>query len=86
MNNWTPTQLRILEVLSDGRRHKKVELLECIGDNIFDSRALATMRVHINRIKKKLEERGETIVCVDLGRTSQYQHVRLLPSANDGKF
>jgi len=81
-NGFTPTQKRMLKVLSDGQRHTREELHACLDDELS---ALSAIQAHITYIRKHLEIRGEDIVCVARDRSYHYQHVRLLNSANDGR-
>lgn len=74
---FTPTELRMLEVLSDGRQHTRKELHACLYDELS---SLKTVKFHVSTLRKKLERRGETIVCV-LNNGVHYRHVRLLASA-----
>jgi hypothetical protein len=73
---WTPTQQRILDVLSDGRPHDRDELLKCLWDDLSGGGAL---RQQVYLIRSVLRAVGEDIVC-EFGwrRTIRYRHVRLL--------
>ena len=71
--DFTPTELKMLDVLSDGLRHSKFELLKCC-DEYSQYQMVAQ---HITSIRKKLPD-DETIVCVVYGRRNYYQHVKLL--------
>lgn len=76
---WTPTERRMLAVLSDGLPHTRGELHACLWD---DHAALQAIRFHISCIRRKLAPLGETIVCeLHLG-TVHYRHVRLLTRPN----
>jgi len=79
--DFTDTQEALLAVLSDGKPHDRSELLSAM-DKLTDFK---TVRVHISNIRKKLRPRGEEIVCEYANRRTFYRHVRLLPSANDGR-
>lgn len=80
--SFTLTQVRMLRVLSDGRPHSKMELWHCLEDDLS---AITAIKPHLTRIRKRLNPKGEDIVCVVNHRRNYYQHVRLLPSAHDGK-
>ena len=81
-NGFTPTEHRMLELLSDGLRHTREELHACLFDDLAE---LASIQPHICRIRKRLVGRGEDILCVARNQTYFYQHVRLLCSPNDGR-
>ena len=82
INGFTPTEKRILALLSDGNRHTREEVLACLDDDLAEMKAI---KPHVSRIRKKLNLIGEEIVCVARDRSYFYQHVRLLPSAYDGR-
>lgn len=73
-NGFTPTEQRILDVLSDGKSHIRAELLRCLDDLSIES----SVRPHLMRLRAKLRLRGETIVRVWVQRRCEYQHVRLV--------
>lgn len=56
---FTPTEGRIIALLSDGLNHRRAEILACI-DEFADGN---TMRVHIFNIRTKLKKRGRDVVC-----------------------
>jgi hypothetical protein len=56
----TPTQGRILSLLSDGRPHGRREVHSLLGDEL---QPLSHVQRHISVLRKRLEPRGETIVC-----------------------
>lgn len=75
MDNMTPTQQRIMDVLSDGYAHKRADLLACI-DELAEPSAL---RQHIRRMRKVLRPRGEDIVCVLTGTIGLgYRWIRIV--------
>lgn len=79
---FTPTQLKILDLLSDGMPHLRKEIHECLWD---EQGALGNIRPHISAIRKVLRPKGEDIVCeLTYQRRLCYRHVRLLASANNG--
>lgn len=82
MEKFTPTQQRILELLSDGLRHKRDEVLACLGD---DMASLDTMQIHIVYLRKKLNPKGTDIVCQVYNGGYYYRHIRMLVNPNDGK-
>ena len=81
MNEFTPTQRKILQVLSDGLPHPFSELLACLPDDLSE---ISALRMMLSRIRTKLRPRGEDIICQHLYHSHQYRHVRLLHSAGDG--
>ena len=83
MPGFTPTQQRILNVLSDGMPHTKEEMRDCLNDELSGGNNL---RVHLTYLRKKLRTVGQTIVYeFQWPNKMLYRHVRLLASANDGK-
>lgn len=79
---YTPTEQRMLEMLSDGMRHLREELHTCLWD---EQSSLKAIRVHICRLRVKLRRFGEDLICETDGRRLYYRHVRLLVPAGDGK-
>lgn len=83
MPEFTPTQKRILRVLSDGMCHTKEELHEkCIADELS---AINVLYFHISALRKKLVTRGEDIIYSAGGNSLKrgYRHVRLLHPVSD---
>jgi hypothetical protein len=77
---FTPTELRLLAVLSDGQGHTKRELLDCLDEDMPSAKLLA---VHLFRVRRKLKTMAQSIVCVrGFANTLLYQHVRLLRPAH----
>ena len=70
-NGFTPTQRKILDVLSDGQGHSTEELRKCLWDELTD---VSTVRVHLTQMRAKLRPIGQDI----LYRDSMYRHVRLV--------
>lgn len=75
----TPTQARIVQCLSDGRPHKKEELLALLDDPLSD---ITVLRVHISEIRKLLP-RSQDIVCVARQNTTMYRHMKVLISMDE---
>jgi DNA-binding CsgD family transcriptional regulator len=74
---FTPTEERMLAVLSDGDRHKKEELKACLADELAESPQIVNF--HICNIRKKLQTKGQSIICEKgWGRQLYYRQVRLL--------
>lgn len=82
LNGFTATENRIVELLSDGRPHRREEIHALLSDNLA---ALPAIQVHISNIRKKIKLRGEDILCTLVNRQIHYQHVVLLYSGNDGR-
>lgn len=79
--NFTPTQQRILMVLADGLRHTKEELFPCLYDELG---SIENVKDHISRMRKKLQPRGEDILCEVYYNRLYYRHVRLLANPYRG--
>lgn len=72
---YTPTQLAILKVLSDGMAHYRDELQACLPDELASRSAL---HMHIGKLRKLLRPRGYDIICEYIRRRIHYRHVQLL--------
>lgn len=72
---YTPTQKRILKLLSDGLHHKRLELIGCLYDEKSGVNALG---YQIYTLRRLLWPRGEDIACEISGFRILYRHVRLL--------
>ncbi len=79
MPHLTPIEKCIYEKLSDGEKHKKAELEECIDDPEFTN----SLANHIYNIKKKLRREGIDIAHRADGWSWGYQMVRLLNHAKE---
>lgn len=75
MPTFSVTEQKILDVLRDGHDHGVDELTACLPDELSDK---TVTKVHLHRIRTKLEPIGETILCVWNRRRRLYRHVRLL--------
>lgn len=82
MAEFTPMQVKILAVLSDGLPHKLPELMACLDDLTEQPNSLHR---HLSVMRRKLRPRGEDIICQFVFRQRQYRHVRLLHSSSDGQ-
>jgi hypothetical protein len=82
LEEFTPIEKKILDILSDGIHHGIDELFECI-DELSNRRSI---HPHLVRIRKKLKGKGETILCIVRNRRHFYIHVRLLNSPYDGRI
>lgn len=74
---FTPVELKILSVLTDGKPHRRQELLESFGDE-FTSRN--NLNVHLTGIRKVLRPKGQDIICELRMKAINYRWVRLLGS------
>ena len=74
-NGYTPTQRRILEVLKDGRLHRREELEACLNDNLATP---VTLRVHLTYLRGKIRRKGLDIFCRGGAVRASYQLVKLL--------
>lgn len=79
---FTPTQADMIKMLSDGLPHTRQELFTCLRDDLA---RLQAINMHLSNCRKILRPRGEDIICELVNRRICYRHVRLLPSAVDGK-
>jgi hypothetical protein len=78
---FTPTQQRMMNVLSDGLPHSLKELVACLDYELASPRGVA---VHITFLRRKLRPIGQDVSCERLNHISYYRLVRLMHSANDG--
>lgn len=79
-NGFTPTQARMLAVLADGRPHTRKELHACLEDDLA---ALAAIKWHIKKLRKKLKPERKGIVCICEGWVYSYQLVGILSTCDD---
>ncbi len=77
MRRYTPTQQRILDLLSDGLAHSKRELFALLDDELAGRTAI---RKHICLLRKLLPL-GQTILCVYEKRQIMYRMVRFLSNS-----
>ena len=82
--HYTPTQHRLLAMLSDGEPHGIKELFECLADAegakqnyIYGRRCLT---VHLVALRRHLRPRGMDIICQKIYRRSNYRIVRPITS------
>lgn len=72
-NGFTPTQQRILDVLSDGKDHTRKELHSCLPDELSQ---LSAIQKHVSKIRKVLQPKGFLILCTIHNRRICYRYVR----------
>lgn len=74
LEDFTPTEQRILCKLLDQCRHTRQELVDCINDNegetIFSS--------HMFNLRKKLRIRGYTVALITIDRKTYYELARVV--------
>lgn len=75
--NNSPTQTRILMMLSDGEPHTKLELKTCLPDDLA---SVFTVRHHICKLRKHLRPGGHDILTEFRRNVVHYRLVRLLAS------
>jgi len=71
LDNMSPTERRLLNILLDYRQHTKQELLTCIGDP--EGGAFGQRMFHLRR---KLRVNGFSIAMIRLDGTNLYQLTR----------
>lgn len=72
---FTPTEKRILHLLSDSEPHVTAEMMECLYDELSTMFAL---HMAVNRLNKKLIHRRQQVIRQDINNRIYYRHVRLL--------
>lgn len=77
MPTFTPTQQKIVDLLSDGERHAYGEVKKCLWDELSED---ITIHIHVSNIRKKLIPIGENIICEHHNGTGYFRHVVLLNS------
>ncbi len=70
----TPTQRRLLVVLSDGLAHRQSELLAQLSDGQGEN---ATLAMHFSNLRKLLKPQGDGILCVRENGEAWYSLVSL---------
>lgn len=75
---FTPTQMRIITELSDGKAHLRDDLVKLLNDDM----SLNSLYVNISKIREVLRPHGEDIICESFRRRTHYRHVRLLCNPN----
>lgn len=81
---YTPTEQRIINMLSDGQSHTTAELKTCLDDELASASAV---RFHISNIRQRLRPKGEDIVYVmHFQRKLAYRHVKSIapPTVGNG--
>lgn len=75
--HYTPTETKILKLLSDGQRHLNVHVLEqCLPDPQYST--MSNLRSHVGNLRGKLRPVGEDIVAERIKGKWFYRRVKLL--------
>lgn len=77
----TPTQKKMLQLLSDGMPHSRAEVHACLPDELG---ARTNIYPHLSGIRRQLKEIGEAILVEFIRGRLHFRHVRLLASAYNG--
>lgn len=79
-DSFTPTQQKILDVLSDGKSHSRQELIDCLEDAVADRKNL---NVHLSNLRARMRPAGHDVIYCPRHRKAYYRHVVLI-SGDDG--
>lgn len=77
---FTPTEERILALLSDGKAHLHSHIIKkCLWDELTSR---GTLKVHVANIRKKIRPYGHDIICryhghINCVQLFYYQHVSM---------
>ena len=72
---FTPTQQRIMDLLSDGELHSKQEIFKCLSDDLSQPGAI---HCQITLIRNKIRAEGYAIMIQFRDRVPQYALVKTL--------
>lgn len=75
LRGFTPIQMKILELLADGERHARKEVMGCLNDELGHSRNIYP---HVKVLRERLRAYGQYVVCELSGREVYYRRVILL--------
>jgi hypothetical protein len=78
---FSPIEKRMMQVFRDGRPHTIYELHRCIQDEYG---RIDNVKMHVTRLRKKIQPLGHDILCVWYKMMFRYQQVILLE--NNGKY
>ena len=67
---FSPTEQRIMDLLSDGLPHTKKEMVACLADPMGGE---DNVKPHLHNLRKKLLTRNEAVLCVLVGGRIKYQ-------------
>ena len=71
-SEFTPTQQKIMNLLSDGEPHGKIDIYNCLP---YELGQLNSVHRHLTHIRRKLKPKGEGILCVIVNRKLAYRYV-----------
>ena len=66
----SPTEQRIMDLLSDGLPHTKKEMVLCLADPMGGE---DNVKPHLHNLRKKLLIQNEAVLCVLVGGRVKYQ-------------
>ena len=66
----SPTEQRLMDLLSDGLPHTKKEMVPCLADPLGGE---TNVKTHLHNLRKKLLPRNEAVLCVIVGGRIKYQ-------------
>ena len=70
----SPTEQRIMNLLSDGLPHTKKEIASCLT---YQKNCEDNIKPHLHHLRKKIGIKGEAILCVLVDRRIRYRWVAL---------
>lgn len=79
----TPTEQKIIDLLSDGLPHQRADVLKCVNDRLAD---LHTLAVHMFNIRRKVRPFGKDVLLVTRKGGYHYQYVILLSGKDPQGF
>lgn len=74
----TKTETAIMNLMRDGERHHKTEILELLDHPIIENSNSTIVCVHMHNIRKKLTPLGYNILCEYYRRNFYYRLVRIV--------
>jgi hypothetical protein len=75
--SFTPCELRIIQLLADGERHRIDDVVAIFKDPEYTR---DNVKDHVVNIRTKLDAVHHTIACIAVGRRLYYQYMILLKS------
>lgn len=66
----TPTQKRLLKMLSDGQRHTSKEL---IAQCLTEDGTIGALRLHISQLRRKIQPHDQTVICEMVDKKGYYR-------------
>lgn len=76
LNEYTPLEARLMQVLSDGEYHKRQELLDAMPEPEF--RTGDSLKRTMFRLRPKLKRKGKTVTIIWSNGTTLYRLGRIL--------